>query len=127
VSTASRRGHPTLTTGRLILLNRSVLLIETAEIREVIDRYASGKPWQHRLANGAGVCVEAAREMVKLAVAMVDSGCPTYLTALTSPLSAVYALAVHIFRERHSLLIRSDFEVRFYSASGHTESKMTSS
>ncbi|KAL4750551.1 hypothetical protein BDW72DRAFT_193769 [Aspergillus terricola var. indicus] len=95
----------------LILLNRSVLLIETAEIREVIDRYASGKPWQHRLANGARVCVEAAREMVKLTVAMVDSGRPTYLTALTSPLSAVYALAVHIFRERHSLLIRSDFEL----------------
>ncbi|KAL5047524.1 hypothetical protein BDW71DRAFT_196655 [Aspergillus fruticulosus] len=95
----------------LILLNRSVLLIETAEIREVIDRYASGKPWQHRLANGAGVCVEAARDMVKLTVAMVDSRRPTYLTALTSPLSAVYALAVHILRERHSLLIRSDFEL----------------
>ncbi|KAL3433653.1 hypothetical protein BDV09DRAFT_205202 [Aspergillus tetrazonus] len=95
----------------LILLNRSVLLIEKSEIREVTDRYASGRPWQHRLANGAGVCVEAAREMVKLTVAMVDSGCPTYLTALTSPLSAVYALAVHILRERHSLLIRSDFEL----------------
>ncbi|CBF80108.1 hypothetical protein AN7788.2 [Aspergillus nidulans FGSC A4] len=94
----------------LILLNRSVLLIEKSEIREVTDRYASGKPWQHRLINGAGVCVEAAREMVKLTVAMVDSGCPTYLTALTSPLSAVYALAVHIFRERNSLLVRSDFE-----------------
>ncbi|KAL4737838.1 hypothetical protein BDV11DRAFT_171532 [Aspergillus similis] len=94
-----------------ILLNRSVLLIETTEIREVIDRYASGKLWQHRLANGAEVCVEAAREMVKLTVAMVDSGRPSYLTALTSPLSAVYALAVHIFRERHSLLIRSDFEL----------------
>ncbi|KAL4981229.1 hypothetical protein BDW66DRAFT_164117 [Aspergillus desertorum] len=95
----------------LILLNRSVLLIETTEIREDIDRYASGKPWQHHLANGAGVCVEAARDMVKLTVATVDSGRPTYLTALTSPLSAVYALAVHILRERHSLLIRSDFEL----------------
>ncbi|KAL6229814.1 hypothetical protein BDW75DRAFT_245400 [Aspergillus navahoensis] len=42
---------------------------------------------------------------------MVDSGQPTYLTALTSLLSAVYALAVHIFRERRSLLIRSDFEL----------------
>lgn len=117
MSTTSQRGHPTLTTGRLILLNRSVLLIEKSEIREVTDRYASGKPWQHRLANGAGVCVEAAREMIKLTVAMVDSGCPTYLTALTSPLSAVYALAVHIFRERHSLLVRSDFEVGLYFAS----------
>ncbi|KAL4923718.1 fungal specific transcription factor domain-containing protein [Aspergillus undulatus] len=95
----------------LILLNRSVLLIETSEIREVIDRYASGKPWQHRLANGAGVCVEAARDMIKLTVAMVDSGQPTYLTALNSPLVAVYALAVHVLRERHSLLIRSDFEL----------------
>ncbi|KAL4900242.1 hypothetical protein BDW74DRAFT_182996 [Aspergillus multicolor] len=97
----------------LILLNRSVLLIETCELREMIARYASGKPWQHRLANGAGTCVEAARDMIKLAVAMVDTGLPTYMTVLTSPLSAVYVLAVHILRERHSLLVRSDFEVRF--------------
>ncbi|KAL4913891.1 hypothetical protein BDW62DRAFT_205152 [Aspergillus aurantiobrunneus] len=95
----------------LILLNRSVLLIESSEIRDVIERYASGQPWKHRIANGASVCVEAAREMVKLTVAIVDSGLPAYLTALTLPLPAVYALAVHILRERHSLLIRSDFEL----------------
>lgn len=49
--------------------------------------------------------------MIKLFVTMVDSGTPNYLTAITSPLAAVYALAIHIFQERSSLLIRSDFEV----------------
>ncbi|KAL3480542.1 hypothetical protein BJX99DRAFT_18476 [Aspergillus californicus] len=95
----------------LILSKRSVLLIETKEIREVVERYASGKPWKHHLMNGASICVEAARAIVRLTVALVDSGLPTYLTTLTSPLGAVYTLAVHILRERSSLLIRSDFEL----------------
>ncbi|KAL5333701.1 hypothetical protein BJX70DRAFT_403319 [Aspergillus crustosus] len=95
----------------VISLNRSVLLIEAREIQEVVARYASDKPWRHIIANGANICVEAAREMVKLIVALLDSGIPTYLTTLTSPLTAVYTLAIHILRERHSLLIRSDLEV----------------
>lgn len=49
--------------------------------------------------------------MIKLTVAMVDSGLPSYLNTLTSPLPAVYVLAVHILRERRSLLVRADFEV----------------
>lgn len=53
--------------------------------------------------------------MIKLAVAMVDLNLPTYLTTLTSPLPAVYVLAVHIIRERLSLLVRADFEVCLFS------------
>ncbi|KAL4876427.1 hypothetical protein BJY04DRAFT_142378 [Aspergillus karnatakaensis] len=94
-----------------IMLNRSVLLIETTEMQEVIERHASEKPWRHRIANGGRVCVEAARELVKLTVALVDAGLPSYLTTLTTPLIAVYTLAVHIIRERHSLLVRSDLEL----------------
>ncbi|KAL4967594.1 uncharacterized protein BDV14DRAFT_197958 [Aspergillus stella-maris] len=95
----------------LILLKRSVLLVEPSEMKIMIERYAAGKPWQHRIANGATVCVAAAREMVKLIVATVDSGEPSFLNTLTSPLPAVYVLAIHILRERHSLLIRSDLEL----------------
>ncbi|KAL4949754.1 hypothetical protein BDW69DRAFT_202618 [Aspergillus filifer] len=94
-----------------MLLKRSVLLVEPSEMRVMIERYAAGKPWQHRIANGAPVCVDAAREMVKLIVATVDSGDPSFLNTLTSPLPAVYVLAIHILRERHSLLIRSDLEL----------------
>ncbi|KAL4937438.1 hypothetical protein BDV06DRAFT_232594 [Aspergillus oleicola] len=94
-----------------MLLKRSVLLVEPSELRTMIERYASGKPWQHRIANGATLCVDAAREMVKLIVATVDCGIPSFLNTLNSPLSAVYVLAVHIMRERHSLLIRADLEL----------------
>ncbi|KAL2831609.1 hypothetical protein BJY01DRAFT_254230 [Aspergillus pseudoustus] len=94
-----------------ILLNRSSLLVEGREMSDVLERYALWKPWHHLIANGATTCVEAARESIKLIVALVDSGQPSFLTSMVSPLGAVYILAVHIFRERHSLLIRSDFEL----------------
>jgi hypothetical protein len=54
---------------------------------------------------------ESAREMIRLFVSLVDFGSPNYLTLMTSPLAAVYALAVSIIREQKSLLVRSDFEV----------------
>ncbi|KAL3457259.1 hypothetical protein BJX64DRAFT_296020, partial [Aspergillus heterothallicus] len=95
----------------VMLLNRSVLLVERKEMQDVLARYAWGKPWHHLIANGATTCVEAAREMIKLMVTLVDSGQPGFLISLASPLGAVYILAAHIFRERHSLLIRSDFEL----------------
>ncbi|KAL4789227.1 fungal-specific transcription factor domain-containing protein [Aspergillus venezuelensis] len=94
-----------------MLLKRSVLLVEPSEMGIMIERYAVGKPWQHRIANGAAVCVDAARDMVKLTVATVDSGGLSFPNTLTSPLPAVYVLAIHILRERHSLLIRSDLEL----------------
>jgi hypothetical protein len=97
---------------RWILLNRSGLLVEEREMQDVLERYARGKPWHHLIANGTTTCVEAARESIKLIVALVDLGQPSYLTSMVSPIAAVYALAVHTFRERNSLLIRSDFEVR---------------
>ncbi|KAL2812659.1 hypothetical protein BJX63DRAFT_432547 [Aspergillus granulosus] len=96
-----------------ILLHRSGLLVESREMQDVLERYAWGKPWHHLIANVATTCVEAARESIKLLVALVDSGQPSFLTSMVSPLGAVYILAAHIFRERRSLLIRSDFEVCF--------------
>lgn len=77
----------------------------------MVNKYASGKPWYRRLLSSPAVVIEAARQMIKLFVSLVDSGTPNYLTTLTSPLAAIYALAVHIFQEHSSLLIRSDFEV----------------
>jgi hypothetical protein len=96
---------------RWILLNRSGLLVEEKEMQDVLERYARGKPWHHLIANVTTTCVEAARESIKLIVALVDSGQPSYLTSMVSPVGAVYVLAIHVLRERNSLLIRSDFEV----------------
>ncbi|KAL4806054.1 hypothetical protein BDV18DRAFT_160124 [Aspergillus unguis] len=93
----------------LILLNRSVFLIEPSELAEKMQRYAVGKPWEHHITNGMVICVDAAREMIKLSISTVDAG-QTCLTTL-SPLIAVYALAVHILRERRSLLVRVDLEL----------------
>ncbi|KAJ5766168.1 uncharacterized protein N7511_003784 [Penicillium nucicola] len=95
----------------VILLHRSTLMISKEEMNEMVTRYAPNTPWKSRLLNGPTIVVEAARDMVKLLVTLVDSGAPNYLLTMTSPLAAVYALAVHIFRERKSLLIRSDFEL----------------
>jgi hypothetical protein len=78
---------------------------------EVVNRYAPRTPWQTKLLSGPTIVAEAARDIVKLMVTLVDSGAPNYLLTMTSPLAAIYALAVHTFRERNSLLIRSDFEV----------------
>lgn len=58
---------------------------------------------------------EAARDLVRLLVMLADSSEPNLLSTLVSPFSAVGVLAVHIIRERHSLLIRSDHEVSNFS------------
>ncbi|KAJ5728077.1 hypothetical protein N7493_004407 [Penicillium malachiteum] len=95
----------------LLLVNRSTLLVPKDELHAMVNKYAAGKSWQQRLLAGSAPVIEAARQMIKLFVASVDSGTPTYLTAITSPLAAVYVLAIHIYQERRSLLIRSDFEL----------------
>ncbi|KAJ6021568.1 hypothetical protein N7540_007072 [Penicillium herquei] len=95
----------------LLLVNRSTLLVPKDELHAMVNKYATGKPWQQTLLAGQAPVIEAARQMIKLFVASVDSGTPTYLTAITSPLAAVYVLAIHIYQERSSLLIRSDFEL----------------
>jgi hypothetical protein len=96
---------------RVIMVHRSTLLVDPNELREVIERFAPDKPWGQRLLSGPSMATESAREMIKLFVPLVDSGIPNYLTLMTSPLAAVYALAVSIVREQKSLLVRSDFEV----------------
>lgn len=93
------------------MVHRSTLLVDPNELREVIERFAPDKPWGQRLLSGPSMATESAREMIKLFVPLVDSGIPNYLTLMTSPLAAVYALAVSIVREQKSLLVRSDFEV----------------
>jgi hypothetical protein len=77
----------------------------------MVNKFAAGKTWRQGLLSGPTMVVEAARQTIKLFIALIDSGTPNYLMSITSPLAAVYALAVHIFQERNSLLIRSDFEV----------------
>ncbi|KAJ5826200.1 hypothetical protein N7474_003338 [Penicillium riverlandense] len=95
----------------VILVNRSTLLVPKEELHTMVNKYAAGKPWQQSLLSGPAAVAEAARQMVKLFVSLEDSGTPNYLNTMASPLAAVYALAVHIFREHRSLLIRSDFEL----------------
>ncbi|KAJ5777721.1 hypothetical protein N7520_000967 [Penicillium odoratum] len=95
----------------MILLSRSTLIITREELHEVVNRFAAGKPWKQQLLNGPTMAIEAARDMVKLWVTLVDSGVPNYLTTFASPLAAVYTIAVHIICERKSLLIRSDYEM----------------
>ncbi|KAF3391702.1 hypothetical protein F1880_007527 [Penicillium rolfsii] len=95
----------------VILVHRSTLLVDPNELREVVERFAPDKPWRQRLLSGPSLATESAREMIKLFVPLVDSGIPNYLTLMTSPLPAVYALAVSIVREQKSLLVRSDFEL----------------
>ncbi|OOQ87647.1 hypothetical protein PEBR_15956 [Penicillium brasilianum] len=95
----------------VIMVHRSTLLVDPNELREVIERFAPDKPWGQRLLSGPSMATESAREMIKLFVPLVDSGIPNYLTLMTSPLAAVYALAVSIVREQKSLLVRSDFEL----------------
>ncbi|KAJ5953499.1 hypothetical protein N7454_000395 [Penicillium verhagenii] len=95
----------------VILVNRSTLLVPKDELHSVVNKHAAGQAWRQRLLSGPTLVIEAARQTIKLFVALIDSGTPNYLTTITSPLAAVYALAVHIFQERKSLLIRSDFEL----------------
>ncbi|KAF7716332.1 Fungal Zn(2)-Cys(6) binuclear cluster domain-containing protein [Penicillium ucsense] len=95
----------------VMLVHRSTLLVDPNELREVVERFASDKPWRQSLLSGPSMVTESAREMVRLFVPLVDSGTPNYLTLMTSPLAAVYALAVSIIREKRSLLVRSDFEL----------------
>ncbi|KAJ5137124.1 hypothetical protein N7448_005678 [Penicillium atrosanguineum] len=94
-----------------IHINRSTLLISETELQTMVDRYALGKPWHQRLLNGPAIITEASRDMIKLFVSMVDSGTPSLLLTMTSPLAAVYAIAISILRQRTSLLARADFEV----------------
>ncbi|KAJ5637877.1 hypothetical protein N7490_007756 [Penicillium lividum] len=94
-----------------ILLSRNTLIIKRKELHEVVNRFAAGKPWKQQLLNSPTMVIEAARDMVKLWVTLVDSGVPNYLTTFASPLAAVYTIAVHIVCERKSLLIRSDYEM----------------
>ncbi|KAJ6127607.1 hypothetical protein N7523_003219 [Penicillium sp. IBT 18751x] len=94
-----------------ILVNRSTLLIAETELQTMVDRYASGKPWHQRLLNGPAMVTEASRDLIKLFVSLVDSGIPSLLPTMTSPLAAVYAIAISILRQRTSLLARADFEL----------------
>lgn len=96
---------------RTIYLHRSALLVAKEELADVINKYATGEPWQQKLLDSPTVVIEAARDLVRLLVELVDSGRPNFLSTLASPLNAVGVLAVHIIRERHSLLIRSEYEV----------------
>ncbi|KAJ5693414.1 hypothetical protein N7462_002837 [Penicillium macrosclerotiorum] len=98
-------------TNRIILVNRSTLLVDSKELREKVTKYASEESSHTRLLSGPTMVVEAARNMIKLFVPLVDSGVPDYLTTMASPISAVYALLVSILREPSSLLVRSDFEL----------------
>jgi hypothetical protein len=66
------------------------------------------------VSNSRTQVVEAAREMIKLFVSLVDKGHPNFLMTLTSPLAATYALAVHVCREPNTLLSRSDYEVSLF-------------
>ncbi|EPS27292.1 hypothetical protein PDE_02235 [Penicillium oxalicum 114-2] len=95
----------------MMLVHRSTLLVDQNELREVVERFASDKPWRQGLLSGPSMATESAREMIRLFVPLIDSGTPNYLTLMTSPLAAVYALAVSIIREKRSLLVRSDFEL----------------
>lgn len=76
----------------------------------MIHKYAPERAWRQRLLNGPAMVVEAARNVIKLFVTLVDANTPNYLM-MASPLAAVYTLAVGIFREHRSLLARSDFEL----------------
>jgi len=77
----------------------------------MVNKFAAGKAWRLQLLSGPTMVIEATRQAIKLFIALIDSGTPNFLMSMTSPLAAVYALAVHISQERNSLLIRSDFEV----------------
>ena len=96
---------------RTIYLHRSSLLIDKEELSEVVDKYATGKPWKQHLLDSPMVVTEGARDLVRLLVSLADSSKPHFLSTLVSPFSAVGVLAIHIMRERHSSLIRSDYEV----------------
>ncbi|KAJ5326204.1 uncharacterized protein N7506_009306 [Penicillium brevicompactum] len=92
-------------------LQHNALLVNKDELFEVVDKYATGKPWKQRLLDSPVVVIEAARDLVRLLVELVDLGTPNFLSTLASPLNAVGVLAVHIMRERGSLLIRSEYEL----------------
>lgn len=95
----------------MILVTRSTILVPKDELHAMVNKFAAGKAWRQRLLSAPTMVIEAARQTIKLFIALIDSGTPNFLKSMTSPLAAVYTLAVHIFQERSSLLIRSDFEV----------------
>ncbi|KAJ6010434.1 hypothetical protein N7451_001846 [Penicillium sp. IBT 35674x] len=95
----------------VILVTRSTILVPKDELHAMANKFAAEKAWRQRLLSGPTMVIEAARQMIKLFIALIDSGTPSFLKSMTSPLAAVYTLAVHIFQERSSLLIRSDFEL----------------
>ncbi|KAJ5792102.1 uncharacterized protein N7503_008080 [Penicillium pulvis] len=95
----------------VILVTRSTILVPKDELQAMVNKFAAGKAWRQRLLSAPTMVIEAARQTIKLFIALIDSGTPNFLKTMTSPLAAVYTLAVHIFQERSSLLIRSDFEL----------------
>lgn len=85
--------------------------MDAAWLQQEIDRYGANQTWHRYIRNGPEACTEAARDMIRLLVALADSGTTTYLSVSNSPLGATYVLAIYICCQPRSLLSWSHFEV----------------
>ncbi|GLA06846.1 hypothetical protein AnigIFM60653_007794 [Aspergillus niger] len=97
---------------QIFVLYRNALLLDWSEVKREVDRFGSKEPWHLRIRNGPQICLEAAKDMTNLQVAVTESAAPSFLAVATSPLPAAYVLLIYIRCQPASILNRAHFEVR---------------
>ncbi|GKZ35543.1 hypothetical protein AbraIFM66950_006206 [Aspergillus brasiliensis] len=95
----------------IFVLYRNGLLLDWNEVKREVDRYGSKEPWHLRLRNGPQICLDAAKDMTNLQVAVTESATPSFLAVATSPLPAAYVLLIYIRCQPASILSRAYFEI----------------
>ena len=65
-------------------------------MKREVDRFGSKEPWHLRIRNGPEICLEAAKDMTNLQVAVTESSAHSFLAVATSPLPAAYVLLIYI-------------------------------
>ncbi|KAK8037387.1 hypothetical protein PG991_000733 [Apiospora marii] len=95
----------------LMLLSRNSFLISSEAIRVAVERYAAGQPWSSVIQNGQTAAANSARTVIKLLIDGHELGTTPALSALATPLHAVYVLAVHLLTHPGSRLANSDLNL----------------
>ncbi|KAK7973270.1 hypothetical protein PG988_007404 [Apiospora saccharicola] len=89
----------------------NAFLISNEAIRIAVERYAAGQPWSSVIQNGQTAAANSARTVIKLLIDGHELGTTPALSALATPLHAVYVLAVHLLTHPGSRLANSDLNL----------------
>lgn len=90
---------------------RNTFLISDEAIRNAVEEYAAGKPWNHVIRNGQTIVANSARSIVKVFIEGHDQGSRPVLHTVTAPLHVLSVLSVHLITHPMSRLASSDISV----------------